>query len=117
MKVSTLPPRLALIGLPWDENSSFIRGPAEAPPLIRAAFDSESANLWSETGIDFGAAPIFDAGDVEPISGVAMIARIMEAIAALLDQDYRPIALDLAPPSGFQTQAEQVQLGLAQHPP
>src|SRR5262252_1758803 len=53
--------RVGLIGIPWDENSSFMRGAAEAPPLIRAAFASESANPWSETGIDFGATPIFDA--------------------------------------------------------
>ncbi len=85
--------RPALIGIPWDENSSFMRGPAAAPAIIRAAFASESANLWSETGIDFGATPIFDAGDVEPISGVAMIKRIIESIDALLDRDYRPIAL------------------------
>lgn len=83
----------AIIGIPWDENSSFMRGPAEAPPLIRAAFASESVNLWSETGIDFGATPIFDAGDVGPVPGAAMIGRIAESIEALLDQDYRPIAL------------------------
>jgi agmatinase len=85
--------QIALIGVPWDENSSFMRGPAEAPPLVRAAFASESANLWSETGIDFGETPIFDAGDVDPISGMSMIMRVMESIAALLDQDYLPIAL------------------------
>jgi arginase len=84
---------LAIIGIPWDENSSFMRGPAEAPPIVRAAFASESANLWSETGIDFGATPIFDAGDIEPASGAAMTSRIIGSIAALLDQGYRPIAL------------------------
>src|SRR5215470_17697555 len=90
MQVAT---RIATIGIPWDENSSFMRGAAEAPPLIRAAFASESANPWSETGIDFGATPIFDAGDVEPVPGAAMIGRITESIGALLDQDWRLIAL------------------------
>ena len=85
--------QLALIGIPWDENSSYMRGAAEAPPLIRAAFASESANLWSENGIDFGATSIFDAGDLEPVPGVAMISRIAESIGALLDQDYHLIAL------------------------
>ncbi|MGH9939038.1 MAG: agmatinase [Blastocatellia bacterium] len=84
---------VALIGIPWDENSSFMRGPAEAPPIIRAAFASESANLWSENGIDFGSAPIFDAGDVEPVSGAAMAGRITESIAALLDQNYGAVTL------------------------
>jgi agmatinase len=88
-----IPTRLAMIGAPWDENSSFMRGAAEAPPLIRAAFACESANQWSEYGIDFGATPLFDAGDIEPASGAVMISRITESIAELLDQDYRPIAL------------------------
>jgi arginase len=85
--------RPALIGIPWDEYSSFMRGPAEAPPLIRAEFASESANTWSETGIDLSATPIFDAGDIEAISGAAMINRITESVSALLEQDYRPISL------------------------
>jgi agmatinase len=85
--------QIATIGIPWDENSSFMRGAAEAPPLIRAAFASESANLWSETGVDFGATPIFDAGDVEPVSGATMIGLIAESIGSLLDQNYRAIAL------------------------
>src|SRR5215471_8955577 len=85
--------RVGIIGFPWDENSSFMRGASEAPPLIRAAFASESANLWSETGIDLGATPIFDAGDVEPVSGAVMISRIAESIEALLGQDYRLISL------------------------
>jgi agmatinase len=88
-----IPTRLAMIGVPWDENSSFMRGPAEAPAIIREAFASESANLWTETGIDFGATPIFDAGDIEPTSGAAMTRRITESIAALLDQGYLPISL------------------------
>ena len=29
--------RLALLGLPHDDNSTFLRGPALAPPLIRQA--------------------------------------------------------------------------------
>jgi arginase len=85
--------RPALIGIPWDEYSSFMRGAADAPPQIRAAFASESANMWSETGVDLGLTPIFDSGDVEPIQGDAMIGRIMESISTLLDQRYRPISL------------------------
>jgi agmatinase len=86
-------PNIALIGVPWDENSSFLRGPAEAPPVVRAAFASESANMWSESGVDFGATPIHDAGDVQPTTGAAMLDRITESIAALLDQGRQPISL------------------------
>ena len=45
---------LALIGLPQDNNSSFLAGPRLAPPLIRAAMTSPSANMFAETGTDLG---------------------------------------------------------------
>ncbi len=85
--------KLAIIGLPSDENSSYLRGAAEAPPLIRAAFFSDSANLWSESGVDLGAADIFDAGDVALPSGIAALEKIEESAASLLDQNYRPVSL------------------------
>ena len=58
--------RIALVGFASDENSSFLRGPAEAPPLIRDALRSDSTNLWTESGVDLGAGGVlFDAGDFE----------------------------------------------------
>ncbi len=85
--------KLALIGFPYDENSSFMRGAAEAPPLIRAAFSCDSSNSWSESGIDLGLHPFFDAGDVEQQSGAAMIKVIEQSISSLLDRDLKPISL------------------------
>jgi agmatinase len=86
--------KLAIIGFPYDEQSSFMRGAAQAPPLIRAAFWSESSNLWSETGVDLGAKDIFfDAGDVKPEPGVEMLGEIQRSIARLLDDNLRPISL------------------------
>jgi len=46
-----LPPtsaRIGVIGVPLDENSSYMRGPALAPPVIRAALHSDSANSATE---------------------------------------------------------------------
>lgn len=83
----------AIIGIPWDEHSSYLRGPAEAPPLIREAFACESANLWSESGVDFGASPMHDAGDVELLAGVTALAKIEASLAELLDRGYAPISL------------------------
>ena len=45
------PPRLALLGLPWDRSSSFERGAAEAPPHIRRALWSPSTNTATEAGV------------------------------------------------------------------
>jgi arginase len=41
-----------ILGIPLDHNSSFMRGPALAPKAIREAFHSDSANYYTESGID-----------------------------------------------------------------
>ncbi len=56
---------VALLGVPLDHNSSFLRGPAEAPAAIRTALHCGAANLSSESGVDFGVDGLLvDAGDV-----------------------------------------------------
>lgn len=47
-------PLFHLIGLPTDRNSSFARGPALAPPAIRAALWSDRGNLACEDGQEIG---------------------------------------------------------------
>ena len=84
---------IAIAGIPWDENSSFLRGPSEAPPLIRAALFSEASGLRSESGIDFLPETLVDAGDVPALTGRAMHAAIEGFIAALLDRNLRPLSL------------------------
>ena len=69
---------ISLLGIPFDANSSFLRGPAQAPKLIRAALYSDSTNLWTEDGLDLGRPNSFnDAGDLElpenPIPAFAAI--------------------------------------------
>lgn len=85
---------LAILGCPYDENSSFMRGAAEAPPLIRAALFSDASNLWAENGTNLGTEfLIVDAGDLAPVPAAEMNRRIEEGIADLLDRDLKPIAL------------------------
>jgi agmatinase len=43
---------VAVLGVPFDGNSSFLRGPADAPALILDALVSPSGNLCSEHGLD-----------------------------------------------------------------
>jgi arginase len=54
---------IALLGVPYDASSSFLRGAATAPPVIREALWSEAGNSWTETGIDLKDAPLDDEGD------------------------------------------------------
>src|SRR2546425_127301 len=84
-----------LLGLPYDGSSSFLKGTAAAPPLIRQALHSPAGNPWTETGVDLGAAgALGDAGDV-PFGGSAAEARakIEEAVRTLLESGGRPIVL------------------------
>ncbi len=58
--------KLSLLGIPNDDNSSFLKGPAEAPPLIRRELFSDAYSSWSETGVDLSAVnTLSDLGDME----------------------------------------------------
>ena len=81
-------------GIAYDENSSYQRGPADAPPLIRAAFQSPAANRWSENGTNLGANGIFvHAGDILPGPNRDMFVEIEQATSRLLDHGLRPLSL------------------------
>jgi arginase len=57
---------ISLLGVPHDDNSSFLKGPAEAPPLIRSELNSDAYSVWSETGVNLGAAgQLVDHGDIQ----------------------------------------------------
>jgi arginase len=82
-----------LLGIPYDANSSFLRGPAEAPRAIREAFRTDASNLWTEDGVDLGAEGIFfDAGDLDLASGDA-VAAIERGVRELLNAGHRPVCL------------------------
>src|SRR5262249_36774794 len=83
--------RIAIAGLPYDLNSSFLQGAAEAPPLIRQALHTDSSNMWTENGIDLGlSSTIADVGDCE-IKDFAN--DIENAIAQILEHRLLPISL------------------------
>jgi arginase len=57
---------VSLLGVPHDANSSFLRGAAEAPPLVRRELHSDASSIWSETGVDLGApGRLVDHGDIQ----------------------------------------------------
>lgn len=57
---------IALLGIPHDDNSSFMKGASEAPPLIRRELHNDAYGEYSETGIDLAAAGRFvDHGDLQ----------------------------------------------------
>ncbi len=82
-----MPANLALVGVPWDENSSFLRGAALAPSRIREALRSPETNLCAEDGTDLSAEPRWlDLGDLDLASGHAALEQIEAAFATLLER-------------------------------
>lgn len=87
---------IQLLGLPQDNNSSYLTGPRLAPDRIREAFFSDSANSWTETGIDLSDETTWhDAGnlDLEGLNGEAAFQLIRSSIAALLEEGHQVLSL------------------------
>lgn len=81
---------VAVIGVPFDANSSYLQGSAEAPPLIRDAFYCDSANLWTEGGIDLGSS---SAWSFEGDLSVQDLADIETGVTEQLDAGKRVLSL------------------------
>lgn len=83
-----------VLGIPLDENSSFFRGPAQAPEHIRSALSSASTDMCAESGLDLGTDLRWqDIGNIEVSTGEAAFTQIEEAVTGLLAQDARVLSL------------------------
>ncbi len=83
-----------LLGIPFDAHSSYLRGPAQAPPLIREAFHCDSSNSWTETGVNLGIPGTFaDAGDLTLSEDINAFEVIEKSVGELLDKCHRVVSL------------------------
>jgi agmatinase len=90
---ATKPGTPAILGIPFDANSSYLRGSAGAPWEIRSALHSSSSNYWTELGVDLGVEGIFyDAGNLK-FSLRDAFSSIEHEVGKLIDLGYRPISL------------------------
>src|SRR5918995_4191905 len=85
---------ICLLGIPHDGNSSFLRGAAEAPALIRRELRSDAAHLYTETNVDLAAQGLLsDYGDMQFDAAhdpwEAIESRVAQAMAA----GHLPLAL------------------------
>jgi arginase len=86
--------KVLVLGLPVDENSSFLRGCALAPGHIRAALHSGSSNLSTEKGLDLGNETGWqDLGDIQLSSGAKGRQQIEAEVSRILDGGARLLAL------------------------
>ncbi len=82
-----------LIGIPYDTQSSYLRGPAEAPPKIREALLCDASNSWTELGVDLSTPGIYeDAGDLT-FSDQDAFNVIERGISTLIEKQRRPVSL------------------------
>lgn len=78
---------VSVLGIPFDQNSSYLPGAAQAPPRILEALDCDSSNLWTENGIDLQG-KVHDAGSVAlPADTPEAFAAIENAVARELRQE------------------------------
>ena len=87
---------LKILGLPQDNNSSFMTGPALGPDKIKEALLSDSSNMFSESGLDLGKEGIWeDAGNLnlKNLKGQAAFSKIRETILDLLKKGDHLIGL------------------------
>jgi agmatinase len=91
---SVQPGMVAILGVPLDENSSFMRGPALAPPRIREVLHAGSMNLCTENGMDLGLeARVKDLGDLALDGGLLALKQIESAVMGLVERDARVLSL------------------------
>lgn len=87
---------IKLIGIPFDANSSFLKGPALAPARIRMMEAEGSANCYAENGIEIKAGINYDDyGDIvfDSTNAADGFALIQQTIAAQLKDDDKIISL------------------------
>lgn len=87
------PKQISVLGVPFDKQSSYLRGPALAPARIRESLVCDSANMWTENHYNLAAAGWQDAGDVTFSDDDKAFKSIETSVANLLANNQRVISL------------------------
>ena len=87
--------KLAILGVPFDEKSCFLRGAALGPAAIRAASTGKALNPCTELGVDLEHDTVLaDLGDVDTSGDVdKTFLRIETGVRQILAKKARPIIL------------------------
>lgn len=73
---------IAVYGVPWDEKSSFMRGCRDAPGKIWDAYNCESANRTTESGINLSREKLISYNGTIDLSNDNTALKAIEAAAA-----------------------------------
>lgn len=86
---------VALLGIPFDEKSCYLKGTAKGPQAIREASTSKMINPWTELGVDLETEiTMADLGDLD-VSGhfLEVFSRIETKILNILSKEAVPVVL------------------------
>ncbi len=85
----------AILGIPFDGKSCYLRGAAKGPQAIREASTGKAINPWTESGVNLeDETVIVDLGDIDVTGSYEEIfSRIEKRIYEILDRDAVPILL------------------------
>ncbi|NJN43174.1 MAG: agmatinase [Flammeovirgaceae bacterium] len=85
---------ITTIGFPFDDHSSFLRGPAKGPAAIRKAFHSPSSNYFSETGTDLqDHLSLVDVGDLDLSDTQKIIEKISKKVEEIVKKSSKIVCL------------------------
>lgn len=102
---------IAVLGVPFDEYSSFLKGPAKAPAKIRELLVSGSANKSTELGVDLTNHPdIQDVGDLLSEDHNQTFDKVRKAISDIASVGAKPLVF-----GGDHSITFPILQGLAQH--
>ncbi len=85
----------AILGIPFDEKSCYMKGAAKGPQAIRAASTGEAINAWTESGVNLEEeTTIVDLGDVEVTGSFwDVFAKTESRVFEILEKEAVPIVL------------------------
>lgn len=85
----------AILGIPFDEKSSFLRGSSQAPQAIRDASTDKAINAWTELNINLeDDTSVVDLGDIDVSGEFSEIFLRLEAmVSEILKRNAVPIVL------------------------
>ena len=87
--------KIAILGVPFDEKSSYLKGASLGPQAIREASTSKMINAWTELGVNLEEDTVIgDLGDLTLKGSVSEIfAHIEQNVLKIIEQGVIPIIL------------------------
>jgi len=87
--------QIAILGIPFDEKSSYLKGASLGPRAIREASTSKMINPWTELGVNLREdTAIADLGDLTLKGSVSEIfAHIMRKVLGIIERGVMPVVL------------------------